>query len=77
MSGLVQPELLPHLLDVSRRRREITDKRLYRVTGHNGTIIKLMIRIARTIGIAQAKPHQQDSDPSSRPFPHRLCLEGV
>src|SRR4030095_5359667 len=31
----VQRELLPHLLDVSRRRREITDQRLYRVTGHN------------------------------------------
>ena len=61
----VQPELLPYLLDVSRRRREITDKRLYRVTGHNVHDHKIDDDDRQNDGDCPIQAAPVDSDPSS------------
>src|SRR5215470_906473 len=55
----VQAKLLPHLLDVSRWRREITDQRLHRVTGHNVQDQEIEDNDSQHDRNCPKKPHQQ------------------
>src|SRR5262245_54243705 len=55
----VQAKLLPHLLDVSRWCREITDQRLHWVTGHNVEDQEIDDNDSQHDRNCPSKPHQQ------------------